>query len=170
MQESVDIDAVVRYLVDFWKKIVPNAVEYFHRQFGFSLSPSRRFNRLFLCQMADADISSGNIGHLFARRWIFADDMLEEVPLRFAYKEMIETDESGDLFLSPAYFFGCDAGTILLSERYGSSLIHRRLGQIVSNVHPLQIEWETLWTGGPNISGPSVGDYYLKLKKLRGDA
>ena len=104
-----------------------------------------KFKRLFICEMADAEVSAGDIGHNFARKWVLVNGVLEPVALDYAYKEMFDLDESWRLYVSPSFFYARDADVVLLSEHYGNGLTHRRRGQILANDQVLQIEWKTLW-------------------------
>ena len=135
---------------------LPNVTEYLRNQFGFSLDPAHRFKRLFICEMADAVVSADNIGSMYAHKWVFADDDLDEVALDFAYNEMYETDESESVFVSPSHLFALDASAVLLSERYGPGLRHRRWGRILVDKESVQIEWETLWSLGPIASSTAA--------------
>ena len=58
MAANLDADALARYLVDFGARSLPNLAEYFQRQFGFLLDPAHQFKRLFICEMADANVST----------------------------------------------------------------------------------------------------------------
>ena len=146
MATEIGKDAVVRYLVEFWRASVPNIGEYLRNQFGLSLDTGFQFKRLFICEMADATVSTGNIGGMYARKWVLLNDILESVALNYAYKEMYEMDTSGKVYLSPSFLYGRDADAVLLSERYGPSLKHRRRGRILAGGGQLTgIEWDTLW-------------------------
>ncbi len=149
MGTEIDSEVIARYLVEIWKATLPDVADYLRRQFGYSLDPAHQFKRLFICEMADAEVSDGNIGGRFARKWVFVNGALEEVALNFAAKEMHEKDESEVVYISPSYFFGLGLPFVLLSERYGPSLLHRRLGLILSGQPSLRIEWETLWCARP---------------------
>jgi hypothetical protein len=167
MSTPAEAVVIARYLAAMWNRILPNAGEYLHRQFGFPLAPVHRFLRLFICQMSDANVSTNDMGGMYARKWVMANDSLDEVALDFAYNEMYDTDESDNVFASPSYLFGYDSSGVLLSERYGPQLILRRRGKIIADSEPLEIEWQTLWCIGPAPSGPSASDYNREAKRRK---
>jgi len=137
---------------------MPTLNDFLLREFNCMPSPGYQYNRLFICEMADAIVAEANIGHDFSRKWVFANGVLTKVPLDFAYKEMYATDESEKVYVSPSYLFAVDSDCILLSERYGHGLKRRRLGRIQHAEPSVQVEWETLWSSG--VNGPTVTDYY----------
>lgn len=150
MSSSFNTEIIVSYLADEWATRLPVLENYLWATFDYSPVRPQKVERLFICVMADADVASNNIGGLYAQKWVLTHGVLEAVPLDFAYDEMYVTDESGDMFLSPSFLFCCQNDVVLLSERYGPSLVHRSRGTWIVRGEFPTIEWTTLWRSTPN--------------------
>jgi hypothetical protein len=141
----VEPDRVAQTLLDFWITIHPVIAEYLKDQFGFPERFPVFFRQLIICEMADAAVSKTNIGGIYARKWVSDGQTLVPVAVDFAARTMYETDASREVYLSPSYLFAHENDIVLLSERYGPHLIHRRHGRIIGVGTLYQIEWQSLW-------------------------
>ena len=140
-----NIDFVLRNLVDLWTARLPALADYLQATFCFTPVRPLEVSRLFIAQMADGDVATGNIGGLFSRKWVLRGDVLESVALDYDYDKMYDTDQADEIYLSPSFLYCYQGDAVLLSERYGPGLKHRLRGQIV-NIGQPSIEWVTLWS------------------------
>jgi hypothetical protein len=148
MSDFMDSTSIVQYLVSVWVARLPSLGQYLHEQFGCPLVQPHQVKRLFIAQTADGDLAAGNIGGVYSSKWTYTEGILEQVQLDYAYREMYETDASGELYVSPSFLFFCDQGAVLLSERYGPTRKLRLRGRVISTEEPIAIEWLTLWSTG----------------------
>ncbi len=149
MKDAPDTEIVLQALVAMWLARLPRLREYLQSQFGYSLDRPYGCKRLIIAMMADGDMKTNNIGGLYSSKWVLVDTSLEAVSLDFAYKEMYDTDQSGDLYVSPSFLFYLEGNEVLLSERYGPGLKHRLRGRVVSPAPSPTIEWTTIWSSAP---------------------
>lgn len=147
---EVSIAAIVELLAERWRTRCRDLDTYLRSTFGVS-APDSIPARMHLSQMADGTIHPENIGHNFATVWLVEADRIQEVPLNFEWQTRYDTDESDTYYLMHAYSFVSEGGELLLSERYGSGMLHRSRGRL--NVGPpLTAEWTTCWHTGPEQS------------------
>lgn len=138
-------DLVLENLVGMWNARFPTLADYLLTHFGYRSTVSLPISRLFIAQMADADVAAGNIGGLYLRKWVLRDGILDRVALNYDFDKMYETDPADTIYLSPSFLYCQQGDSVLLSERYGSSLKHRQRGQINNRGPQPVIEWETVW-------------------------
>jgi hypothetical protein len=151
MDEYINADIIVNYLTRLWSERLPHLSQYLDEHFRFFVTPQQRVRRLFIAQMGDGNVTTGNIGGVYCSKWVMSEGSIEKVPLDYAYQEMYETDSTGEIFLSPSFLFCFDQNAILLSERYGPSLKLRLRGQVVQNGQEPTIEWAKLWSTADNL-------------------
>jgi hypothetical protein len=137
-------DIVLQTLVDLWVERLPSLAHHLQDTFGYSHPSSFTVDRLFIAQMADGNVASGDIGGKYSRKWVLREGVLRLVPLDYAYDEMYVQDQNGETYVSPSFLFCVEGDEVLLSERYGPSLKHRLRGRIQSG-RQSQIEWTSIW-------------------------
>lgn len=145
MVASTNTVLVLHNLVEQWAARLPVLGAYLEATFSYRPVEPIKVKRLFIAEMADGDVMNGNIGGLYAMKWVLKGGILEPVSLDYAYDEMYETDQTESLYLSPSYLFCHQDDVVLLSERYGPSLKHRLRGRLVSIDKQPTIQWETIW-------------------------
>lgn len=138
-------DLVLESLVGMWNARFPMLADYLLTNFGYRSTLSLPISRLFIAQMADADVAAGNIGGLYLRKWVLRDGILDRVAINYDFDKMYETDPTDTIYLSSSFLYCHQGDSVLLSERYGPGLIHRLRGHVIKSGPQPIIEWVTLW-------------------------
>jgi hypothetical protein len=144
---------VLEHLLKRWVDRETHLGQFLQDQFGYSLTRPHRFRRLFIAQTSDGDVENNLPGGRFSSKWVFEHGSLRAVPLDYAHREMVETDEFDELFDSPSFLFYPDNGVILLSERYGPRLRWRLRGRISVRESSPTIDWTTVWCWKASAAG-----------------
>ena len=144
MNTNFYTNLIIRHITDTWAKRLPNLAQFLFEQFGYPPTWTHEVKQLFIAEMADGDVAAGNIGGLYAAKWIFEEGVFKEVALDYHYREMYNTDPSDNLYLSPSFLFCYGQGQILISERYGPALKRRLRGKIIGDQDSIKVEWVAL--------------------------
>jgi hypothetical protein len=143
---DIDGEIIARFLACIWKVRKPNLAKYLFTQLGYDATNVCEIKRLIIANTVGGDVVRGDMGGLYYSKWVFEDEELTKVSLNYMYKEMYDTDASGEFYLSPSFLFCFAHDTILLSERYGSRLKIRLRGKVVNaEIQPID-DWVTLWS------------------------
>jgi hypothetical protein len=102
---------------------------------------------VIIAEMQGPDVPLGGLGSTVVNKWVYSSSMPSpcEVPLNYAYNTWYDTYPDGRLFKTPSFLFSAWQDTLVVSERWGPSLVHRLSGSIDRKTETPAIRWTTRW-------------------------
>lgn len=143
MEQAIALSVVVA----LWNSRVARLGDYLTQELDFAGVVPTEPLTVVIAEMQGADVPLGGLGSTVVNKWIYSlsMDSPREVPLNYAYNTWYDTYPDGRLFKTPSFLFSAWHDTLIVSERWGPTLVHRLSGSLDRTSNTLAIQWTTRW-------------------------